>query len=120
MEEQLKELAKRVDENAKRSEDNVKRIYENIEKLHEHDEQISENTGAIGVLHAIKTANNRFFVMWIITFIGLILSIGYNIYLLNDVSSVETTTREIQQENESGANNYIGNDGDITYGKADN
>ena len=50
--------------------------------------------------------------------IGVILaSVGYNIYLLNDTSTVETT--EVTQDNDDGNNNYVGNDGDITNGKTD-
>ena len=106
-------------------------IEERIEKLeeyvvnHEEDiknnkvgisnnsQKIDNNTGAIAVLKTIKSYNNRFFYMWLITFIGLILSVGYNIYLLNDISQV--TTQEVEQSNDSGDNKYIGRDGDI-YG----
>lgn len=38
-------------------------------------------------------------------------------WLLTDIG-VETT--EVSQENSDGNNNFIGNDGDITNGKADN
>ena len=43
-------------------------------------------------------------------------TIGYLVYVLNDVSTVEST--EVIQDNNDGENNYIGNDGDIIYGKA--
>lgn len=73
-----------------------------------------KNSNATEVLHTIKTYNNRFFIMWLITFISLVISLFYNIYLLNDRSIIETTeTQEIEQETDEGNNYYIGRDGDI-------
>ena len=43
------------------------------------------------------------------------LTIGYLVYVLNDIGTIETT-QEVQQENENGNNNFIGNDGDINNG----
>lgn len=73
-----------------------------------------KNSNATEVLHTIKTYNNRFFIMWLITFISLVISLFYNIYLLNDRSIIETTEmQEIEQETDEGNNYYIGRDGDI-------
>ena len=38
--------------------------------------------------------------------------------ILNDTGTIEET--EITQDNKDGYNNYIGNNGDINNGKADN
>lgn len=73
---------------------------------------------ATEMLHILKTQNKRLFIIWIITFIVFICLLGYTIYLLNDVGTIEETT--ISQDNENGYNNYIGNDGDIVNGKTDN
>ena len=112
-EERLNELEKKIDSN-------MENIIANMNRLHSHEQQISNNeqnikrnTGAIEVLHAIKSYNNRFFFMWLVTFFAFLLSLGYTIYLLNDISSVETTTQQVEQENNNGNNNYIGRDGDI-------
>ena len=72
---ELEDLVKKVDANTERIDRNIKSIENNFKK-------IQENSGAIEVLHTIKTYNNRFFIIWIITFITLILSVGYNIFLL--------------------------------------
>jgi hypothetical protein len=41
------------------------------------------------------------------------------IKLNNDIGVIETTTnQEVTQDNTNGDNNFIGNDGDINYGKA--
>ena len=110
---ELEEAIKKIEENTKKSEENARKIEKNLER-------IQQNTGAIEVLHTIKTYNNRFFIMWILTFFALLLSLGYNFYLLNDIGVVETTSQEIEQNNDSGSNNYIGNDGEINIGKTDN
>lgn len=59
---------------------------------------------------------NRQFVIIIILLIMLSITFGYLVYVLNDIGTVETTTQEVQQDNESGYNNYIGNDGEINNG----
>jgi hypothetical protein len=57
--------------------------------------------------------------MWIITFIALITMTYLYIKLNNDIGVIETTTnQEVTQDNTNGDNNFIGNDGDINYGKA--
>lgn len=103
-EEKINELEKKI-------ENNYNEIISNMKKLHSHEEKINKNIGAIEVLHTIKSYNNRFFFMWIITFFALIVSIGYNIYIISD-TNVEKIQR-IEQESESGSNNYVGRDGDI-------
>lgn len=43
------------------------------------------------------------FIIWIITFLTLIGVTCYTIYLLNDIGTIEeTTTQQVEQENESG------------------
>ena len=66
----LEELDKKID-------DNYNKIMENMNRLHSHEEKINKNTGAIEVLHTIKTYNNRFFAMWLITFLSLVYLIVY-------------------------------------------
>ena len=60
--------------------------------------------------------------IWILCIILVVLLFGTNagwLYYESQFEIVESTT-EITQENESGYNNYIGNDGDIHNGEADN
>ena len=70
---------------------------------------------ATELLHILKVQNKRLFIMWLVTFIAFIGLLGYTLWLLNDIGTIEVT-----QENADGYNNYIGNDGDITNGKTDN
>ena len=46
---------------------------------------------ATELLHILKTQNKRFFIAWLVTFIAFIGLLGYTIWLLNDISTVETT-----------------------------
>ena len=70
---------------------------------------------ATELLHILKTQNKRLFIIWLVTFIAFMALLGYTIWLLNDIGTIEETT--VTQENDAGYNNYIGNDGDIINGK---
>jgi hypothetical protein len=75
------------------------------------------------LIREMKKDNRRItimlFIMWIITFIALITMTYLYIRLNNDIGVIETTTnQEVTQDNTNGDNNFIGNDGDINYGKA--
>jgi hypothetical protein len=54
--------------------------------------------------------------LWITTIILIVLLVGSNIGWL--IYESQFTDYEITQESETGTNNYIGNDGDISYGEA--
>lgn len=75
-------------------------------------QRIESNTGALALLHTLNSNSNKYFVMWIITFVFFLCSIGYIIYLKTEYIKVETI-EEVEQSNDSGDNNYIGRDGDI-------
>ena len=74
---------------------------------------------AVELLSDYKKANKRQFIIILVLILMWSLTIGYLVYTLNDIGTVETTTtQEIQQDSENGNNNFIGNDGDIINGKA--
>lgn len=59
--------------------------------------------------------------LWITVLLLIVLLVGTNAAWLYYESQWETVEKwEITQENDGGYNNYIGNDGDIVNGKADN
>ena len=68
-------IEKDIEEIAQRAEENARKIDRNAEL-------IQQNTGALSILRGFKAASNRFFVMWLITFIAFLISIGYIVYLL--------------------------------------
>lgn len=60
--------------------------------------------------------------IWVIVLliVLLVVSNGAWLWYENQFEVVEETTTAITQDNADGYNNYIGNDGDIVNGKADN
>jgi len=59
--------------------------------------------------------------LWILCLIIFITCAGTNLGWIYYESQFETVHEtEVKQENESGNNNYIGNNGDITNGETDN
>ncbi len=66
------------------------------------------------LLHILKTQNKRMFIAWLITFIAFIGLLGYTIWLLNDISVVDTTTQEVDGVDTVNGN-IINNGG--TYGE---
>lgn len=94
-------------------------IKEDIEKVQEKVNVIEEQSFAMELLQDAKRTNKRLFIVWLITFVAFIGLLGYTIYLLNDIGTIETTTQEVSQENTDGNNNFIGNDGDISNGNTE-
>lgn len=92
----------------------MKRLVEEAQK--------EEHTLAMELIHDQRVYNKRMFKCWLITFIVMSIllatSIGYIIYLLNDITYEEVV--EVTQENTDGYNNYVGNDGDIINGETSN
>ncbi len=111
---ELEDLEIRINENAKKLDILIEEVEKNLKKINENKEKIERNSGTLAILHTIKSNGDKYFIIWIITFIAFLISIGYIIYLKNDISSVESiTTQEVEQENDSGNNNFIGRDGNI-------
>lgn len=94
-------------------------LREEILDMKKEVEDVKEKSLAMELLQDARRTNKRLFIIWLVTFIAFIGLLGYTIWLLNDIGT-EETIEEVTQDNKSGYNNYIGNDGDITNGKADN
>lgn len=107
----LEELENRINNNTRKLENLTKKIEDNLSRINENKEKIDHNTGVLALLHTIKTNGDKYFIIWMVTFIAFLMSIGYIVYLHTDIEKV--TTQEVEQENESGSNNYIGGDGEI-------
>lgn len=92
-------------------------IKEEVLELEKEVKDIQEHSFAMELLKDQKKQNKRQFII-ILVILGMFTCLlGYTIWLLNDISTEETI---ITQDNTDGYNNYIGNDGDINNGKADN
>lgn len=74
------------------------------------------------VYEAEMTRSERNFKrLWVVVIILISLLVTTNLCWLAYESQFETVeqTTEVTQENSDGYNNYVGNDGDITNGEAD-
>lgn len=55
---------------------------------------------ATEMLHILKVQNKRLFIVWLVTFIAFIGLLGYTIWLLNDIGTIEETTTKNQEISE--------------------
>lgn len=108
---ELDEIENRISKNTEKLETLTKEIENNLDKINKNKEKIEHNSGALALLHTIKSNGDKYFIIWLVTFIAFLGSVGYIIYLHTDIERV--STQEIEQENDGGDNNYIGRDGDI-------
>jgi hypothetical protein len=92
-------------------------LRDDIERVENKMKRIEEESLAMELLKDARKTNKRMFVVILVILSMWFTTIGYLVYVLNDISNVTTT--EVSQDNENGYNNYIGNDGDITNGKAE-
>lgn len=113
-----KELEQRLDENTKRIIENIKKIEQNATRIDNNTDKIQQNSYALDILRDYKKGYNRWHTIALVFMILWIATIGYLVYVLNDIGTINETT--ITQDNKSGYNNYIGNDGDINNGEANN
>lgn len=67
---------------------------------------------ATEMLHILKTQNKRLFIIWLVTFIAFIGLLGYTIWLLNDIGTIEETSSQDIQDVNTIENSNITN-GDI-------
>lgn len=84
-------------------------------------ERMKEESIAYDILKDQRRQNKRLFIIWIITFAAFIGLLGYTIWLLNDITVVETTESENydinQNSGDGGNNNFInGNDNEVNNG----
>lgn len=120
----MEDLKKNVKMLEKKLDDNVELIINNMNRLHSHEElintnanKIQENSYALEILRDIKQdnvnlsiTNKRFFITLIVILIMWVATIGYLIYTLNDIGTIETT-QEINAVDTINGN--VVNNGDI-------
>lgn len=87
---------------------------EDVLQMKKEVQEIKTQSLAMELIRDYKKQNKRQFIMIMVILILWFTTIGYLVYVLNDIGNYEET---ITQENENGYNNYIGNDGEITNGK---
>ena len=115
MEKEIEELREKLDKNSQMIIDNIKKIQKNSTKIDDNFEKIQQNSYALDILKDYKKGYNRWHAIALIFMILWIITVGYLVYILNDIGTIDETT--ITQDNKSGYNNYVGNNGDIINGE---
>lgn len=90
---------------------------EEVNELKKEIQEIKEESFAMSMLKDYKKQNKRQFIIILVILSMWFATIGYLVYLLNDISYEETTTTETyDMSTEDGNNNFIGgdNNGEIT------
>lgn len=95
-------------------------IKDDLKETKEEIQKLKEQSLAMELIKDYKKQNKRQFIVILVILSMWFITIGYLVYLLNDIGTVETTTQEVSQENTDGTNNFVGNDGDIINGKTEN
>lgn len=91
-------------------------LKEEVIEMKEEVKSVKNQSLAMELLSDYKKANQRQFIIILALILMWTATIVYLVYVLNDIGVEETTTQEIEQTNENGYNNFIGNDGDIING----
>lgn len=95
-------------------------LKEEVVNMKKEVKEVKNQSLAREMLEDYKKQNKRLFII-IIIILSMWFATGcYLVYVLNDIGTIEeTTTQEVTQDNDNGTNNFIGNDGDINYGKSE-
>ena len=84
---------------------------EEISAVQKELQNLKEQSFAMELLQDMRKTNKRMFIIWVITFILLIGMACYTIFLLNDISNVNTNTIDIEDvENIDNSHIKIGKD----------
>ena len=89
-------------------------IKDDLKETKEEIQELKEQSLAMELLHQSKKTNQRLYIILIVVLCMWFITIGYLVYILNDISSVETTTQEVSDiETIDGS---VVNNGDV-YGE---
>ena len=55
------------------------KILDNLNRIENNSEKIHQNTGALEILKTFKADTNKFFIMWLITFLAFLCLLCYPI-----------------------------------------
>lgn len=86
------ELTKKLDTIEKLAKNNSNDIKNNLSR-------IQQNSGALEILRDYKMDSKRWFTILIIVLFMWFATIGYLVYVLNDIGTIEETTQEVQDVN---------------------
>lgn len=70
-------------------------IKDDLQEAKEEIQELKEQSLAMELLKDYKKTNKRQFIVILVILSMWFITIGYLVYILNDISSVETTTQEV-------------------------
>lgn len=94
------------------------KLKDDVLEMKKEVQEVKNQSFAMEILKDYKRQNKRQFIIILVILAMWFATIGYLVYVLNDIGVVETTTEVKQSDAEN--NNYIGNNGDIINGKSNN
>ena len=94
------------------------KLKDDVLEMKKEVQEVKNQSFAMEILKDYKRQNKRQFIVILVILAMWFATIGYLVYVLNDIGVVETTTEVKQSDAEN--NNYIGNNGDIINGKSNN
>lgn len=93
-------------------------LKEEVIEMKKEVKSMKEQSLAMELLGDYKKTNKRQFIIILVILCMWFITIGYLVYVLNDIGVEETTTTTVEQSNADN-NNYIGNNGVINNGTKD-
>lgn len=76
----FEDLEERINENTEKLDKLAQEIENSLNKINENKERIEHNSGALALLHTIKSNGDKYFIIWLVTFICFLVSVGYIIF----------------------------------------
>lgn len=89
-------------------------IKDDLKETKEEIQELKEQSLAMELLKDYKKTSKRLYIILIVVLCMWFITIGYLVYILNDISSVETTTQEVSDIETIGGS--VVNNGDV-YGE---
>lgn len=91
----IEELARQVEENAKRLDTHLEEIKKNGTNISNNHKKIQQNSYALDILKDYKAGSKRMFIALMTVLFMWFATIGYLVYVLNDIGTVEESTIDI-------------------------
>lgn len=106
-------IEKKLEEIEKQLEKNTNKIIDNANNIDKNKGKIKQNSYALDILKDYKNGSKRLFIILIIVLIMWFATIGYLIYVLNDIGTIEEETTQEISDIQTIENSNIINKGDI-------
>lgn len=111
IENKIKELEQKIDDNMDKIINNMNKLHNHEEKINTNSKKIQKNSYALDILTHFKNESKRLFIALIVVLCMWFATIGYLVYILNDIGTTETTqeitdVETIENSNITNGDNY--------------